>query len=87
MTRPKNILGQPALNRIREESSALKRLADLEEAMRQKTSEGSFRFSAQERQIVKSIRHRHNETLELTYEQRERIKQLWELVRKGRLTS
>jgi hypothetical protein len=83
--RKRNIIGQPALARIREESVALKRLAEIEEALGRSPQEGGFHFSDRERQFVKNIRRRFNEKLELTAEQRDRIKRLWGLVRKGTL--
>lgn len=83
MTRPRNILGTPAIGRIREESAALKRLLEIEEAVDVVPPSG-FHFSEGERQFVRDIRRRHNATRELTAEQRDRIRKLWELVRKGR---
>ena len=82
MSRPRNILGTPAIGRIREESAALKRLVEIEEAV-DVPPEG-FHFSEGERQFVRDIRRRHNATRELTAEQRDRIRKLWALVRKGR---
>jgi len=84
MSRKKNIIGQPALKRIREESVALKRLAEIEEGLdKRPRDEGGFHFTDRERQFVKNLRHRFNAKLELTSEQRDRIKRLWEAVRKG----
>lgn len=82
--RKRNIIGQPALERIREESVALKRLVEIEEALETPPESGGFHFTDGERQFVTSIRRRHSATLELTAEQRDRIKQLWETVRKAR---
>lgn len=82
MTRQRNIIGEPAIGRIGEESVALKRLVEIEEAV-DVPPEG-FHFSEGERQFVQDIRRRHNATREFTAEQRDRIRKLLELVRKGR---
>jgi hypothetical protein len=81
--RKRNIIGQPALGRIREESVALKRLAEIEEALEKPPAEGGFHATEVERQFVGSIRRKHSATLELTAEQRDKIKHLWEAVRKA----
>ena len=81
--RQRNIIGHPALERIREESIALKRLGEIEDALERSPREGGFHFTDRERQFVKNIRHKYNAKLELTAEQRDKIKRLWELARKG----
>ena len=82
MTRQRNIIGEPAIDRIGEGSVALKRLVEIEAAV-DVPPEG-FHFSEGERQFVRDIRRRYNATREFTAEQRDRIRKLWELVRKGR---
>ena len=81
--RPRNIIGQPALDLIKTESVALKRLAEIEEAFDKAPEEGGYHATDRERQFVRDIRRKYDARHELTAEQRDRIKHLWELVRKG----
>lgn len=84
MTRKRNILGTPSIDRIGEESVSLKRLVELEEALNIPPERGGVHFSEGERQLVRTIRRRHSATRELTAEQRDKIKKLWESLRKAR---
>jgi len=83
VTRKRNILGTPSIDRIGEGSVALTRLLELEEALNIPPERGGVHFSEAERQLVRTIRRRHSAARELTAEQRDKIKRLWESMRKA----
>jgi hypothetical protein len=66
------------IDRMRADGIALKRLSEIEEVIDVPPERGGFHFSEWERQFVRDVRERHNESLELTPKQREKIKGIWQ---------
>ena len=62
---------------LRADTAALKQLADLEELVDVPPERGGIYFSDWEKQFISSVRRQHDDTLEFTPAQREKIKDIW----------
>ena len=73
-TIPRNIL------ELRKDTEALKHLDDLEELIDIPPERGGVYFSDWEKSFIRSVRAQHDDTLEFTPKQREKIKDIWAAV-------
>ena len=69
---------EPTIREIKNDTAALKQLADLEELVSVPVERGGFHFSDWERGFIRSVREDHNRTLDFTGKQRAKIKEIWQ---------
>jgi hypothetical protein len=62
---------------LRKDTIALKQLADLEEIVDVPASRGGYPFSDWERKFICDVRRQHDDTLEFTQKQRDKIRDIW----------
>jgi len=77
---PKPIAEEPTILDLRKDTEALKQLADLEELVDVPPERGGVYFSDWEREFIKSVRRQHDETLDFSQKQRDKIKDIWHAV-------
>lgn len=65
---------------LQKDTEALKRLADLEELVDVPAQRGGVYFSDWEKKFIRDVRAQHDETLEFSDKQREKIKDIWQAV-------
>jgi hypothetical protein len=65
---------------LRKDTEALKQLDDLEELVDVPPERGGVYFSNWEREFIKSVRQQHDETLDFSPKQHDKIKDIWHAV-------
>lgn len=71
---PRNIL------ELRKDTEALKHLSDLEELVDIPPERGGVYFSDWEKSFIRSVRAQHDDTLEFSPKQRDKIKEVWQAI-------
>jgi len=62
---------------LRKDTATLKQLSDLEELVDVPIQRGGVYFSDWEKEFVKNVRRRFDDTLEFSEKEREKIKEIW----------
>lgn len=68
----------PTVVELRKDTVTLKRLAELEEEVKVPPERGGYHFSDWERSFIRDVRAQHDETLDFTEKQRNKIKEIWQ---------
>lgn len=68
-----------AVLELRKDTVTLKHLAELEEEVKVPPERGGYHFSDWERSFIRDVRRQHDETLDFTEKQRDKIKDIWQV--------